>query len=94
MPVIDAAATVDETGKNWAVALVNRHPSETVACTVKLGDRLLDGAFDATVLAGDSPDAFNDVEHPNRVVPAKTQLKIDQGVVKLPPHSLTIIRIR
>ena len=94
MPVIDAVATVDGAGKNWAIALVNRHPSETVACTVNLGDRSLDGTFDATILAGDSPEAYNDVERPNRVVPEKTQLKFNQGVVNLPPHSLTIIRIR
>ena len=94
MPVIDAVATVDGAGKNRAIALVNRHPSETVACTVNLGDRSLDGTFDATILSGDSPEAFNDVERPNRVVPEKTQLKFNQGAVNLPPHSLTIVRIR
>ena len=62
--------------------------------TVKLGDRSLDSTFDATILAGDSPEAFNDVERPNRVVPEKTQLKFNQGVVHLPPHSLIILRIR
>ena len=91
---LDGIATTDASGKRWAIALTNRDPAEAVACTLKLGDRLLDGTFDATILAGDSPDAFNDVEHPNRVTPAKAQLKINQGVVKLPPHSLTIIRIR
>ena len=91
---LDGVATSDASGKRWAIALVNRNPSETLACAVKLGDRALDGTFDATILAGDSPEAFNDVERPNRVVPEKTQLKFNQGVVNLPPHSLTIIRIR
>ncbi|MGB2936952.1 MAG: alpha-L-arabinofuranosidase C-terminal domain-containing protein, partial [Phycisphaerae bacterium] len=91
---LDAVATTEASGKRWAIALVNRHPSETVACTVKLGDRSLDGTFDATILAGDSPEAFNDVERPNRVVPEKTKLKLKGGVVNLPPHSLTILRIR
>jgi alpha-N-arabinofuranosidase len=53
----------------------------------------LDGTFDATILAGDSPDAFNDVEHPDRVLPVKTQLQFNQGVVELPPHSLTIVKV-
>jgi alpha-N-arabinofuranosidase len=92
--VIDAVATVDESGKKWSVALVNRHPDQTADCTVKLGERLLDGTFDATILDGDSPDAFNDVEHPNRIVPQKTQLKFENGVAKLPPHSLAIIHIQ
>jgi hypothetical protein len=38
-------------------------------------------------------DAYNDIEHPNRVVPRKTKLKFRQGVVNLPAHSLTIIEV-
>jgi len=87
---VDAVATVDETGTNWSLALVNRHPSNEVACTVKMKDSLLDGDYGATVLAGDSPDAYNDVVRPNRVVPEKRSLSFKNGVVKLPPHSLTI----
>ena len=93
IPVIDALATVDEAGKIWSVALVNRHPSETVACTVKMKDTPLDGTYEATILAGDSPDAFNDVGQPDRVVPQKMQLTFKDGVAHLPPHSLTIVRI-
>ncbi|MEA3367114.1 MAG: alpha-L-arabinofuranosidase C-terminal domain-containing protein [Planctomycetota bacterium] len=93
IPVLDAVATVDESGKTWSIALVNRHPSEDVACTVKMKDMLLTGPCDATILAGDSPAAFNDIEHPKRVVPQKTRLTFKKGVVKLAPHSLTIVRI-
>ncbi len=92
--MVDAVATVDEAGRHWALAMVNRHPSEAVACTVRLGDKLLEGRFDATVLAGDSPDAFNDVERPNRVVPEEVELAARAGVIKLAPHSLTILRLR
>ena len=94
IPVVDAVATVDKSGKTWSIALVNRHPSKDVACTVKMKDTLLAGKYEATILAGDSPDSYNDVEHPSRVVPAKTQLTFTNGVVPLPPHSLTIVRIK
>ena len=80
-------------GRNWAIAMVNRHSSETVACTVKLGDRSLDGTFDATILAGDSPEAFNDEEHPTRVVPERRKLTFTKGVADLPPHSLAIVHV-
>jgi alpha-N-arabinofuranosidase len=90
---IDAIATVDDSGKTWAIALVNRHPSEEVACPVSMKGAPLDGTFNSTILAGDSPDAYNDIEHPNRVAPVKTQLAFDKGVVKLPPHSLTIVKV-
>ena len=93
IPVLDGVATVDESGKQWAIALVNRHPAKPVACTVKMKDRLLDGEYAALVLAGDSPDAFNDIENPNRVTPQKTTLTFTKGAVNLPPHSLTIVKV-
>jgi len=91
--VADAIATVDESGKHWAIALVNRHPDKEVACTVKMKDRLLDGDYAAIVLAGDSPEAFNDIEHPDRVAPQQTKLAFTKGVVHLPPHSLVIVKV-
>jgi alpha-N-arabinofuranosidase len=93
LPVTDAIATVDDSGKQWALAVVNRHPEKALVCTIKFKDRLLDGSYSAIVLTGDSPDAFNDTEHPNRVVPEKKTLTITQGVVELPPHSLTILKV-
>merc|ERR1711965_100187 len=41
--IVDAIATVDGTGEKWSVAMVNRHPSDAVACTIKMGEMLLDG---------------------------------------------------
>jgi alpha-N-arabinofuranosidase len=89
--VVDAIATVNKSGNSWAIALMNRHPSKNVACTVNMSDTPLDGAHTATVLTGESPDAFNDIEHPNRVAPKKVQVMFNNGVVDLPPHSLTIV---
>lgn len=93
VPVADALATVDDSGKNWAIALVNRHPDKEVTFTIKMKDRLPNGQYAATVLAGDSPDSFNDIEHPNRVTPQKTTLTFTKGVVNVPPHSLTIVKV-
>jgi alpha-N-arabinofuranosidase len=92
--VVDAIATVDESGKTWAIALVNRHPSNSVACTIKMKNMLLDGEYDATILTGESPDSYNDIEHPNRVTPKKTKLTFRKGVASLPAHSLTIINVK
>ena len=84
---------LDESGKHWAIALVNRHPEKQLVCTVTMKDRLIDGKYAATVLAGDSPDSFNDVEHPNRVTPRKMALSFTNGAGNLPPHSLTIVKV-
>ena len=91
--MVDAIATVDETGERWAVALMNRHPSEAARCTIELGPRPIDGTYQATLLTGDSPDAFNDIEHPRRVVPRAVELVFEDGTVSLPPHSLVIVEI-
>jgi alpha-N-arabinofuranosidase len=93
VPVADVVATVNESGTQWAIALVNRHPSRPLACTVRFKQQPLAGTYSAVVLAGDSPEAFNDIEHPNRVVPEKKQFTVKQGVLELPPHSLTILHV-
>jgi alpha-N-arabinofuranosidase len=93
IPVLDGVATVDETGSRWAIALVNRHPAQPVACTVKMKDVLLAGDHAALVLTADSPEAFNDIDHPHRVTPRKTTVTFTNGSVSLPPHSLTIIKV-
>jgi alpha-N-arabinofuranosidase len=93
IPVVDATATCDESGGKWAIALINRHPEKTAACTVRIGNLLPDGQYDATVLAGDSPEAYNDVEHPHRVAPEQKKVALARGVVNLPPHSLMVVHI-
>ena len=93
LAVVDSIVTIDEAGTIRSIALVNRHPSRVVDCTVQLEDTLLNGTFEAVVLAGDSPDAYNDIENPHHVVPESKQLTFRKNVVKLPPHSLTIVKI-
>ena len=91
--VVDAIATVDEAGEKWSLAIVNRHPSDAVACTIKMGEALLDGPCKATILSGHSPDAYNDIENPDRVVPKEVELTFKNGIVELPPHSLIMIQL-
>jgi alpha-L-arabinofuranosidase len=91
--VVDAIATVDEAGSSWSIAVVNRHPAADATCTVTLRDLAPHGTYEATVLSGDGVDSFNDIEHPNRVVPKQTRMAFERGVGKFPPHSLTIVKI-
>lgn len=90
---VDAIATVGDTGKQWSIALINRHPSEAVRCTLDFKGKPLDGSFEATLLTADSPNSYNDIDHPARVAPEKTKLTFKKGAVYLPPHSLTIIDV-
>jgi len=93
VPVIDQLATVDEAGIRVSLALVNRDPAAPVACDVRLGGHTLAGSFPGTVLDGPSADAFNDVEHPDTVVPVGTTVRFEDGRTTLPPHSLTVVHL-
>ncbi len=93
VPAVDAVATCDAARKNWRVALVNRHPTETASCVVQFDGADAAGTCWATVLSGDAPEAFNDVERPERVIPRRVELTFQNGAVALPPHSLTILEM-
>jgi len=93
VPVLDALATRDATGRKWRIALINRHPADQLDCVVTLGRKLLEGKYRATVLAGDSPEVYNDIEHPDRVVPQTINVTFTGGHTALPPHSLMIVEV-
>jgi alpha-L-arabinofuranosidase len=90
---LDALATCDSSMKKWRLALVNREPQSPLECRVVLAGQPLSGSFPATILCGDSPDAYNDINQPERVRPQKELLTFTDGAALLPPHSLTILEV-
>ena len=93
VPAVDAVATCDASRKDWRIALVNRHPTATLRCQLQFDGVSPSGNCWASVLAGDAPEAFNDVERPARVVPQRVELVFENGAVPLPPHSVTILEL-
>lgn len=93
VPAVDAVATCNVARDQWRVLLVNRHASASVNCGVHFDGSAVTGACRATVLSGDSPDAFNDVDRPERVIPRKCELEFRNGFVALLPHSVTILEL-
>lgn len=91
-PVLDAIATCDDEGKEWSLVLVNPSRSEPVACRVAVDGRELEGRCTVTALEGDSSDAYNDIDRPERVVPIEREIDF-QGLT-LSPHSVTALRAR
>ena len=90
---VDAVATCDAARRGWRVALVNRHPTATARCVIQFDGAAASGTCWATVLSGDAPEAFNDVDRPERVLPRRAELALQDGAVALPPHSLTILEM-
>ena len=94
VPAVDAVATCDATRALWRLALTNRHATRAARCQVRFAGQAANGTCPAWVLDGDSVDAFNDPDRPDRVVPRRVELTLTDGAVLLPPHSLTILEIR
>lgn len=92
VPVLDAIVTTDD-NTSYAIALINRHPTDELSCRIDLKGLEVSGTFGATVLAGDDAEAYNDIENPDRVVPKEVELTLNNGLAVLPSHSLTILRV-
>jgi alpha-N-arabinofuranosidase len=93
VPILDVLATTDDAGSSLQLVLVNRDPIRRLRCEVSVQGRPLQGTLEATVLRGDDPDAYNDVDSPDRVRPEQRRLVLDQGGVELEPHSLTVCSV-
>lgn len=91
VPVVDGILTCSDDKKVLSIALVNKDPKNEAECN--LGLEKIDGAVNAIILSGDSPDAYNDVDKPNRVMPESKQVTIKDGKVTIPAHSLMILNI-
>jgi alpha-L-arabinofuranosidase len=90
VPAVDAVVTRGEGGV-VAVALVNRHASTPAVCRLSLRGLPRGVRASFTTLAGDSSDAYNDVDHPDRVIPVTAPIAPFDGTVTLPPHSVNVV---
>jgi alpha-N-arabinofuranosidase len=90
----DGAASCSTSGEDLSLILCNRDPERNLRLEVVLDGARLEGVFDARILAGDSPDAFNALDHPERVKPLKMWLTFRDGVAELPAHAILAIRLQ
>lgn len=89
---LDAVTTCSSDRKHVAVALVNRHPRTSARWKMHLRNVMGQERAKVTILSGDSPDAYNDVAHPSRVVPHTLQLTPGATSLELPPHSISVVQ--
>jgi len=84
VPVLDSVATVRSDGR-LAVSLVNKHASEPLTVDIEAFGK---GGTLYTV-SGDSIDAYNDVETPDRIKVTEMMAEKDEPIA-LPPHSVSV----
>lgn len=91
VPLVDGIVTANAAKTRFAIALVNKHATDAVECDLGLG--AIDRTATATLLSGDSPDAFNDIATPDRVAPVTRDIPIRGGRVTIPAHTLLIVSV-
>jgi alpha-N-arabinofuranosidase len=90
---LDAIASSEGSDGPLSLMLINRDVERTLRVRIRADGQPVDGTFAATILAGESPEAFNDLESPERVKPQTTRLTFRDGFADLPPHALINLRI-
>lgn len=87
--VVDGIFTANEQRNKYAYIVVNKSPDKSQQLTIdfkSLGVKT-PSKVNATVLEGRTPDDYNDLEHPDRVVPQERILKVKDNTITLSPHS-------
>jgi len=92
VPALDALATCSDDRKQIAIAFINRHPALPARMKLDIGSGKKFRKASITILSGDSPDAYNDVAHPSRVVPETQELELANELFQLAPHSIAIVQ--
>jgi len=92
VPALDAIATCSDDRKQIAIAFINRHPELLAHWKLDIGQGKKMASAKVTILSGDSTDAYNDVAHPDRVVPMTHELALGLATLELPPHSVAIVQ--
>ncbi|MDR2423599.1 MAG: hypothetical protein LBD59_02605 [Prevotellaceae bacterium] len=94
--VLDAVLTCNDDRTRFTLAVANKHPDKEIELSLDFAG-ITGGAapkqVKATILSGTSTDDYNDVGSENRVVPVEKDIKVNKGLVKIPPHSLVMIRL-
>jgi alpha-N-arabinofuranosidase len=78
------------------LAVANKSPDKAIALDIEAVNKISGKTateFPATILSGSSPDDFNDIGAENRVVPEEKTLKIEDGKVAIPAHSIVFITL-
>jgi alpha-N-arabinofuranosidase len=95
VPMIDGVVTLDRENNSLTAAVTNLHPSDAVDVTLFLFNIPVKERAVIRTLAGDSTDAYNDVDRPDAVTFEETEGAASPNEVRvtLGPHSVSTITL-
>lgn len=92
---LDVSVTRDATGRELAIAVVNRDRERTHETTIQLTDALTISSVTAYEVNGSAPDVINSFAQPDAVGVHEHTLDVegDSFIYAFPAHSVTVLRV-
>lgn len=93
--IVDAVVTTDAGRSAYRIAIANKSPDTAQKVRIDFASlgKSAPAKVKARMLVGDSKDAFNSPENPDRVVPAEAELAVADGCVEIPAHAVAVLSV-
>ena len=94
-PALDLLLTSDDDKKHFILAAINKDPNKEMELALDFKQLGIKPSkqIKGIVLSGKSPDDYNDVGKENNVIPFEKLFELNHSAIKLPAHSLVILRL-
>lgn len=89
--VLDVILTSNAEGSKFVYAVTNKDPKNAVSVKLDFAGKAQPKKVSATLLSGTGIDAYNDIDRED-VKPVETELKVKNGMVEIPAHTLAMIK--
>ena len=93
---LDAVVTRDPSSDQYGIALINLHPESSITCNIRGLPRSSSNSVQLRTLAGDSVDAYNDIDRPDAVAIEERPLRdvdVSNLSIECPAHSITLLNV-
>ena len=93
---LDAVVTRNPLTGDYGIVLVNLHGEEAITCNIRGLTGSSSNSVKLRTLAGDSVDAYNDIDRPDAVAIEERPLRdvdVSNLSIECPAHSITLLNV-
>ena len=94
LPAVTASASIQPADGGLTLSVTNRHLTDAVDVEITLDGEEKPTIGTKTLLTAEAVRDYNDAETPDRVRPVESDYSLDDGRLKLPPYSISTLRLK